>query len=141
MGAISPITLVMVDDNPDEILLTWRTMRREGIVNNFVSEKNPEHLFETLDQLSRTGVDKRDVMILLDVNMPGANGFETLKKIRASDDFRDVPVIMLSTSDEEADVYESVERGANGYLVKPFKADEFFAALTNVRQIKHQLAR
>jgi two-component system response regulator len=131
----------MVDDNADEIFLTWRIMRREGIVNNFVSEKNPERLFETLIQLNKSGVDKRNLMILLDVNMPGVNGFETLKKIRESSDFKDTPVIMLSTSDEESDIYQSVERGANGYLVKPFKADEFFAALTNVRQIKHQLAR
>ena len=139
MAASSEITLVMVDDNADEIFLTRRQVRRDGIINNFVSEKKPEHLFETLAELDAMGVDKSKVMILLDINMPRVNGFEILKKIRSSAKFKDVPVIMLSASDDEADMFEAFELGASGYVVKPFKADEFFAALTNLPQVKHQL--
>ncbi len=141
MPNTSEITLVMVDDNADEIFLTRRQVRRDGIVNNFVSEKKPEHLLQTLTHLGKTGVDKSKIMILLDINMPRANGFETLKKVRSDREFKDVPIIMLSASDDAADMFEAFDLGASGYIVKPFKADEFFAALTNLPQIKYQLIK
>jgi DNA-binding response OmpR family regulator len=129
----------MVDDNADEIYLTRRQVRRDGIVNNFVSEKKPENLLTTLAELRKMGVDKAKIIVLLDINMPRLNGFETLKQIRADAEFKDVPVIMLSASDDEADMFEALDLGASGYVVKPFKADEFFAALTNLPQVKYQL--
>jgi DNA-binding response OmpR family regulator len=137
----SGFTLVMVDDNADEIFLTRRQVRRDGIVNNFVSERKPEHLFETLAQLGKIGVAKEKIMILLDINMPRTNGFETLKQVRANAKFKDVPVIMLSASDDESDMLDSFDLGANGYIVKPFRGDEFFAALTNLPQVKYQLVQ
>ena len=141
MATSSAVTLVMVDDNADEIFLTRRQVRRDGIVNNFVSEKKPEHLLTTLSELRKMGLDKSNIIVLLDINMPRVNGFETLKKIRADVEFKDVPVIMLSASDDESDMFEAFDLGASGYVVKPFKADEFFAALTNLPQIKYQLVQ
>lgn len=129
----------MVDDNVDEIFLTRRQMRREGIVNGFISERKPERLMETLDDLAEAGIDKDKVLILLDINMPRTNGFEALGILRAHPKYKDIPVIMLSASDDETDMFEAFDLGANGYVVKPFKADEFFAALTNIPTVKHQL--
>ena len=137
----SEITLVMIDDNPDEIFLTRRQVRREGIVNSFVSEKKPERIFDTLAELRKAGVDKSKILILLDIRMPRENGLETLQKIRANRDYKDVPVIMLSASNDESDMFEAFDLGANGYVVKPFKADEFFAALSNLPSVKHQLVQ
>ena len=131
----------MVDDNADEIFLTRRQVRRDGIVNNFVSEKKPEHLLETLAHLEQTGVDKSNIMVLLDIKMPRLNGFDTLKRVRESPDFKDVPVIMLSASDDATDMFDAFDLGASGYIVKPFKGDEFFAALSNLPQIKYQLIK
>jgi len=141
MNNSSAVTLVMVDDNADEIFLTRRQVRRDGIVNNFVSEKKPEHLLTTLSELSKMGVDKDKIIVLLDVNMPRLNGFEMLKQIRENATFKHVPVIMLSASDDESDMFEAFDLGASGYMVKPFKADEFFAALTNLPQVKYQLVQ
>ena len=135
----SEITLVMVDDNADEIFLTRRQVRNGGIVNNFISEKKPDRLLTTLADMELAGIDKDKIVILLDINMPRTNGFETLKLLRKNKHFKDVPVIMLSASDDEVDMFEAFDLGANGYVVKPFKADEFFAAMTNLPQIKHQL--
>jgi len=139
MAAQSEVTLVMVDDNADEIFLTRRLVRRDGIINNFVSEKKPERLFETLSELRRVGIDTQKIILLLDINMPRVDGFETLKKVRASSAYKNVPVIMLSASDNEADMTESFALGANGYIVKPFRGDDFFAVLNSVPQVKHQL--
>lgn len=137
----SEVTLVMIDDNPDEIFLTRRQLRREGIVNSFVSERKPERLIDTLNELSAAGIDKSKLLILLDINMPRQSGFDTLKALRENSGFKEIPVVMLSVSDDENDMFEAFDLGANGYVVKPFKADEFFAALTNIPSVKHQLVQ
>lgn len=129
----------MVDDNADEIFLTRKLVRRDGIINNFVSERKPENLFDTLFDLGRMGASPRRIVILLDINMPREDGFETLKRIRSNPTFKEVPVIMLSASDNEEDVAQSLSLGANGYLVKPFRGEEFFSALSSVPHVKHQL--
>jgi len=139
--SVAETTLIMVDDNVDEIFLTRRQIRRDGIVNRFVSEKKPERLFETLDDLVRMGIEKNSFLILLDVNMPRHDGFELLTKIRQHPDYNDVPVLMFSASDDEEDIFRSFEAGSNGYIVKPFQSDEFFAAVRNIPQVKKQLVQ
>lgn len=139
MSNLSESTLVMVDDNTDEIFLTRRQVRRDGIINRFVSESKPERLFHTLDELVGMGVEKNSFLVLLDINMPRTNGYETLKNIRSHSEYKDVPVIMLSASDDEADIFESFECGSDGYIVKPFTADEFFTSVQNISRIKKQI--
>lgn len=135
------LTIIMVDDNPDELFLTRRLLRKEGIVNNFISERDPKNLFQSLDTLLSLGGDRKRIMILLDLNMPGTDGFSLLKQIRKNNRYRDATVIMLSGSDDEGDMLEAFELGANGYIVKPFRSDELFAALSNVGSIRYQLVQ
>ena len=132
MDAQSEMTLVMVDDNADEIFLTRRLVRRDGIINNFVSERKPERIFETLEELRCIGVEPEKMIILLDINMPRLDGFETLRQVRASAEFKAVPVFMLSASDNEADVMEAMALGASGYMVKPFQEE---ALVHNVERL------
>ena len=129
MNDLVETTLVMVDDNVDEIFLTRRLVRKEGIVNRFISEKKPENLFETLQDLEKAGCHKSKFQILLDINMPRSNGFETLRKIRENDQYGNTPVIMLSASDDEADMFEAFDNGANGYIVKPAAFNDYKAVL------------
>lgn len=131
----------MVDDNIDEIFLTRRCVRKEGIINRFVSEKKPERLMETLDELVESGIQKESFLILLDINMPRVNGFDTLKAIRSHPEYKDTPVLMLSASEDEADMFQSFELGGDGYMVKPFAGDEFFAAVQNIPRVKKQLVQ
>ena len=132
-------TLIMVDDNIDEIFLTRRQVRRDGIVNRFVSEKKPEHLLETLDELVELGISKDSFLVLLDISMPRCDGFELLKQIRGHPVYRDIPVLMLSASDDETDRYEAEKLGSDGYIVKPFSTSAFFAAVRNIPAIKNQI--
>jgi DNA-binding response OmpR family regulator len=132
-------TIVMVDDDEDEVFITRRLVRRSGIVNDFISERKPENLFATLESIHDKGNDVADVIVLLDINMPRQNGFETLRKIRGNAKFASAPVIMLSASDNEADMVDASELGADGYLVKPFQSDKFFSALNDVPRVRHQL--
>ncbi|MBP1853549.1 response regulator [Rhizobium halophytocola] len=135
------LTILMVDDNQDEVFLTRRLLRRDGIVNNFVSERDPTRIFDTLDHLIELGGDRNRIMILLDLNMPQIDGFSVLRKIRKSKRYKDVTVIMLSASDDEGDMLDSFDKGANGYMVKPFRADEFFTVLNNVSHVRYQLVQ
>ncbi|MHB8528640.1 MAG: response regulator [Caulobacteraceae bacterium] len=135
-----PVTMVMVDDNIDEIFLTRRQVRSHGIVNHFVSERKSENLFNTLNDLY-TIDDQSNVLILLDINMPRQDGFETLRKIKANKQFKDLPVIMFSASDDETDMAKSMTLGANGYIVKPFTMDSFIGALGSVPEMKYHLVR
>lgn len=139
MSNQSQFTLVMVDDNADEIFITRKLVRRSGIINNFISERHPEDLLDTLEQLGAIGVDQSQMIILLDINMPRINGFEMLTRLRLHETFRDTLILMLSASDNEEDMAEAMRLGANGYLVKPFSSEEFFAALTGTPNIKYQL--
>jgi CheY-like chemotaxis protein len=139
MSQLTESTLVMVDDNIDEIFLTRRLVRREGIVNRFVAEKKPEKLFETLDELVAMGVERESFVILLDINMPRTNGFETLRAIRSHDIYKDLPVLMLSASHSEEDMIEAEELGCDGYLIKPFSSDAFFAELQNISRVKKKI--
>jgi two-component system response regulator len=141
MTSNSPITLVMVDDNADDIFLTRRQLRSDKIVNHFHSEKNPERLIAKLLELQALGIKSENILILLDVKMPRLDGFETLRKLREYRAFKDIPVIMLSASDDESDMFEAFELGAKGYIVKPFKGDEFFAALSNLNDVKYRLVQ
>ncbi len=135
----SDITIVMVDDNVDEIHLTRRLVRHEGIINNFVSERRPDQLFETLCGLRGAGVDTQRIILLLDVNMPRLDGFEVLEQVRASALYRNTPVIMLSATDDAADRQRALALGANGYMVKPFRKAEFLTILNGLPQVRHQL--
>lgn len=132
-------TIVMVDDDEDEIFITEWLLRKSGIVNEFASERKPERLFSTLSGLHTSERVEQKIIVLLDVNMPKQDGFEMLSLIRKSPKFRDIPVIMLSTSDDPMDIANARRLGANGYLVKPFGSEAFFSALANAPQVKHQL--
>ena len=119
--------------------ITKRLVRSGGIINDFISERKPERLFRTLAGLGYAKHDEDKIIVLLDINMPRQDGFETLRQIRSSAMFEDIPVIMLSASENESDMLMATELGANGYLVKPFRSDAFFSALKDVAQVEHQL--
>ena len=129
----------MLDDNVDEIFLTRRQVRKDGIVNRFISEQDPENVLQTISELKSQG--SGNILLLLDIAMPRVSGMEVLRKLRKNKDFSDITVIMLSASDDDADVAEAMRLGANGYMVKPFKAETFFAALKNVPAVKQCLVQ
>ena len=126
-------TVLMVDDDADEIYLTRRQMRKEGIINHFLSETAPEQVMERLRQLRDAG---DNVVLLLDISMPRVNGMQVLETIRNSSEFYNTPILIYSASNDENDIFDAIEKGADGYIVKPFRADEFFAAIENIPNIK-----
>lgn len=132
---MDPRTILLVEDNPDDEALTLRALRRANVANAVVVARDGT---EALDYLFGTGVHAgRDTsvlpqVVLLDLKLPKLDGLEVLRRIRADDRTRLLPVVVLTSSNEERDRIESYSLGANSYVRKPVDFVQFADA---VRQL------
>ncbi|MGZ3753558.1 MAG: response regulator [Mucilaginibacter sp.] len=127
------IDVLLVEDNPGDILLTTETFEESEIVNRVTIIKDGEeaiNFFETLD--NKTGTPQ---LIFLDINLPKMNGHEVLTYIKKHEKYKNIPVIMLSTSSAERDVLRAYKNSANGYMTKPISVSEFTRAITEIEDL------
>lgn len=122
MSDSAPLAILYAEDDPDDRLLAEIAHRESGVVNPLVFVADGE---EALDYLRRSGqyADRTDAVrpgvVLLDLNMPGIGGRETLNLIKADRVLRRIPVVILTTSSAHVDIAASYDAGANSYVVKP----------------------
>jgi CheY-like chemotaxis protein len=126
MSATSKIIL-LVEDNPDDEALTIRGLRKNNLSNEIVVARDG---VEALDYLFGTGGKTLVIptLILLDLKLPKLSGLEVLRRIRADDRTKLLPVVVLTSSTEERDLVESYDLGANSYVRKPVEFEEFMEA-------------
>ncbi|HOJ20946.1 MAG TPA: response regulator [Armatimonadota bacterium] len=123
--------ILLVEDNPDDIELTLRALRKNNIANKVVVARDG---VEALDYLFGTGayagrdIDGQPQVVLLDLKLPRMDGLEVLKRIRADARTKLVPVVILTSSREEQDLIEGYRSGANSYIRKPVDFDQFTEA-------------
>ena len=128
--------LVMADDDPADCLLTEKALRKAHITCPLYVVHDGAEL---LDYLRREGdyadpaAAPRPSLILLDLNMPKINGTEVLERLREEPALRSIPVVVLTTSDEERDIAASYALGANAYLVKPSAFDDMVSVAQIVK--------
>lgn len=131
--SINPILLV--EDNPDDEALTLRAFRKNNVTNDVVVARDGA---EALDYLFGTGAyTNRDVtlmpqVVILDLKLPKIDGLEVLRRMRSAPQTKLVPVVILTSSNEERDLLEGYGLGANSYVRKPVDFVEFVDA---VRQL------
>jgi CheY-like chemotaxis protein len=119
------ITILLVDDDPDCRLLI-RDAIAECKVSNAVHEvANGAEALEFLRRKGKHANAPRPGLIYLDLEMPGMNGQETLKAIKADPDLRDIPVVMMTGVCDEAEMKLAAKNGANSYTVKPANVEQF----------------
>jgi two-component system response regulator len=124
--------ILLVDDDPNDVELTRRAFRNNPLGNKLVVVRNG---VDALDYLrgtgSHAGRDPADLpqVVLLDLNLPGIDGFEVLRQIRADDRFRRLPVVILTSSNEDSDKLAGYGLGANSYVRKPVDFREFSDAV------------
>ncbi|MDJ0832299.1 MAG: response regulator [Gammaproteobacteria bacterium] len=127
--------ILLVEDNPDDEMLTIRALKKNNILNEVVVARDG---VQALDYLFGEGEHAgRDVsiqpqVILLDLKLPKIDGLEVLKRIRSDERTKLLPVVILTTSNEQRDMISSYELGANSYIRKPVDFDQFMDA---VRQL------
>lgn len=109
-----PKNILYVEDNQDAVAFFSRVVNKLGDYN-FVTREDGTSAIDLLED--KKGFEPE--MILLDINLPGMNGFEILQYVRSKTMYKHIPVIMFTSSDDEGDVKKSYEYGANAYLVKP----------------------
>jgi CheY-like chemotaxis protein len=120
------ITILMADDDPDDRMLTRDAFIESRLANDLRFVTNGEELMDYLRQrgtYSTAAAAPRPDVILLDLNMPRMSGREALQEIKGDPNLRRIPVIILTTSKAEEDVYRSYDLGANCYIQKPVTFD------------------
>jgi chemotaxis family two-component system response regulator Rcp1 len=124
-GVGSPIQVLMAEDNPDDVFLTEEALKESKL---HVDLSVVENGVETMAFLRGEGPwasAPRPDLILLDLNMPRKDGREVLAEIKADHDLRTIPVVIVTTSQSEADVYRAYSLHANCYVTKPVDLDQF----------------
>ena len=134
MTGFEHVEILLVEDNPTDAELTMRALRKKNLANNLVWVKDGE---EALDFIYCRGRYKDRVngtpkLILLDLKLPKIDGIEVLRNLKADAKTRTVPVVMLTSSQEERDIVESYQLGVNSYIVKPVDFDKFLEMVSQV---------
>ena len=129
--------ILLVEDSEADAYAVRRAFQDSNLRNSLVHVRDGN---EALDYLFRRGVYAGGEqwagpagLVLLDLNLPGLNGAEVLEHIRRQPETKAVPVVVLTTSDAPDDVNRCYEIGANSYVKKPVKVDDFLEALTRLR--------
>jgi two-component system, response regulator len=124
--------ILIAEDNPNDEELTLRALRKNNVSNEVVVVRDGQ---EVLDYLFGTGshsgrdLTLRPEVVLLDINLPKVNGLEVLKRIRADERTRTMPVVILTSSAEERDRFAAYANFANSYIRKPVDFDQFTEAV------------
>ena len=129
-------TILLVEDSLADAEMTIDALREARLANPIV---HVEDGVEALDYLRMSGrfstrEDGNPGVVLLDIKMPRMDGIEVLREIRADDNLRRIPVVILSSSREERDLAASWDLGVNAYVVKPVDASQFFEAVRTLGQ-------
>lgn len=124
--------ILLVEDNPDDEALTIRALKKNNILNEVVVARDGAEAIEFLHGTGKYA--GRDIsilpeVVLLDLNLPKLNGLEVLKKIRGNDRTGLLPVVILTTSNEDRDKIESYRLGCNSYIRKPVDFIQFNEAI------------
>jgi CheY-like chemotaxis protein len=128
-------TILLVEDNPDDVALTLRALKKHNVANDVVEVHDGvealEYLFGTGAHAGRD-ISQQPQVILLDLKLPRVDGLELLRRVRNDPRTRLLPVVILTSSNEEQDRVEGYALGANSYVRKPLDFHEF---TESVRQL------
>jgi CheY-like chemotaxis protein len=128
-----PITILMADDDADDRQLTREALEDARLINDIRFVENGEELLEYLRRQGKYAPPveaPRPGLILLDLNMPRKDGRAVLQELKQDPDLRSIPVVVLTTSKSDEDIYRSYDLGVNSYIVKPVT----FEALVDILQ-------
>ena len=134
MSDLAPIEILLVEDNPADAEMAIRALKRGRLANGIEwiadGELALDYLFRRGQYAARPLGNPR--LILLDLKMPKLDGIDVLRALKADPAMRTVPVVMLTSSNEENDIVRSYDLGVNSYIVKPVEFDRFVDAVSKL---------
>jgi chemotaxis family two-component system response regulator Rcp1 len=131
-GSGKPIDVLLVEDNPGDVRLTVEVLK-EGKVHNTLSVvSDGVEAMEFLKRRGRFAGASRPDLILLDLNLPRKDGREVLQEIKADEELRSIPVVVLTTSQAEQDIVKTYDLHANCYITKPVDLDQFIGVVRSI---------
>ncbi len=128
------IDILLVEDSPADVLITREALTEAKLLNTIHVVENGVEALEFLRKTGKYANVRRPDLILLDLNLPRKNGREVLAEIKADEQLKAIPVVVLTTSSAEEDILKSYNLHANCYVVKPVEFASFVKAVQSIRQ-------
>ena len=136
--------ILLVDDNPHDVVLIRLAFRKVGIIDTIHLVKDGAEAMRYIngdDKYADRRTYPPPTLVLLDLKMPGANGFEVLKWIRSHEAFVNLVVVVMSGSRDDADIQRAYELGANSYLIKPTKFEDLVKMMESLKDYQSWAGR
>jgi two-component system response regulator len=129
------VEILLVEDNMGDAELTIRALKKHNLVNKLVHLKDGAEALDFIfaeGEFAERNIKNTPKVILLDLKMPKVNGVEVLKKLKSDERFQKIPVVVLTSSKEDPDVKTCYQLGANSYIAKPVKFEDFLKAVSEL---------
>jgi len=127
------VDILLIEDNPDHVELILKALRDNNVLNEVHVVSDGEEALEFLYQRGKYMEAPRPGLILLDIRLPGMDGIEFLRQIKADPKLKLLPVVVLSTSEEKKDIMGCYGCGANSYIVKPVDFRQFEKVIKDLK--------
>lgn len=134
------VHILLVEDNEGDIVLTKEAFEESKIGTRISVAKNGQEALDFLNQVNNFVSAERPDLILLDINIPVINGLEVLKEIKENEKLKKIPVIILTTSNNQKDINIAYQNYANSYVVKPIEMQDFLNAVLRIEEFWLQLS-
>ncbi len=135
------IRVLLIEDNPGDIRLTQEIFKEGSLKCELEVAQDGYEAMEFLKNISESEEKNYPDLILLDLNLPGLNGKEILQKLKNSEDFKRIPVVVLTTSHAPDDINSSYDLHANCYITKPIDVEQFIQVMQNVESFWLKIAK
>ncbi len=132
---MQPKTILLVEDNPDDIELTLQALKKSKITNEIIVVRDGAEALEYLmgmGQYAERDISMVPAVVLLDLKLPKVDGLEVLRRVRAMDHTKLLPVVILTSSREEQDILTGYSYGVNSYVRKPVDFIQFAEAVSHL---------
>ena len=131
---VQPIEILLVEDNPADVRLTTEALKEEKIYNNLYVASDGVEAIAFLRREGKFVKAVRPDLILLDLNLPKKDGREVLAEMKADDNLKTIPVVVLTVSKSEEDILKSYNLHANCYITKPVDLNQFMKVIRSVQE-------
>jgi two-component system response regulator len=128
----STVEILLIEDNPEDAELTMRALKKSKITNNICHLKDGEEAINYLFPDKGLNHNALPKVILLDLKLPKVDGIQILKRLKSDERTKLIPVVILTSSQEERDIVESYKLGVNSYVTKPVGFEKFINAVSKL---------